>query len=125
MLQLFILAIFWEWQVGMKRVAIGLCWVGLWCLGLGLWLDPVALAASCRTIGGHQVCLLSLDRSAKHYWEYRASVSVDGVAGPIQVYDCRSRAKLRKDGSREYFTEQSVGDWVCWLYQQRQRRLRG
>ena len=37
-----------------------------------------AEAYTCRNYNGHQVCILSIKRSAKNHWEYRASVSADG-----------------------------------------------
>ncbi|MEH2027585.1 MAG: hypothetical protein V7K62_29185 [Nostoc sp.] len=42
----------------------------------------------------HQICILSISRSAKNYWEYRATVSVDGVKRPTEVYNCREGVKV-------------------------------
>ena len=88
---------------------------------LGGWLSfsfaiPAAQAAYCRTVEGHEVCILDIRRSAKNYWEYRASVSVDGVARPMAVYDCRDRTLLQSDGTRVSFRNDITGDVVCRLF---------
>ncbi|MEB3224222.1 MAG: hypothetical protein VKJ86_00280 [Synechococcus sp.] len=43
---------------------------------------------TCRTDGEHQICLVSLKRSAKYYWEYRAVLRIDGKKLPMQKFDC-------------------------------------
>jgi hypothetical protein len=60
-----------------------------------------AEAYTCRNYKGHQICILSIKRSAKNHWEYRASVSVDGVKTPVEVYNCR-------DGQRPLLTEDQI-----------------
>lgn len=47
---------------------------------------PAAAKPFCRTVSDRAICILSIKRSAKNYWKYRAAVSVDGVARPTDVY---------------------------------------
>jgi len=72
-----------------------------------------ARAAFCRTVNGHDICILSIKRSAKNYWEYRASVSVDGVARPVEIYDCRDRLRIQKNGTAVPFVENGPGELIC------------
>ncbi|NHC35730.1 hypothetical protein [Scytonema millei] len=74
-----------------------------------------AVAGVCRTRDGHQICILSLQRSAKNYWEYRADVSIDGVKGDTEVYNCRDRVKVRKDRVVA-FRSGDPGDLVCSFF---------
>lgn len=79
-------------------------------------MSPIASpaeAASCRTIADHKVCILSLKRSAKYYWEYRAQISVDGVVRPVEKYDCRHRIRVRSDGKEVKFKSGGFGDYIC------------
>lgn len=77
---------------------------------------PAQAAAICRTIQDHDICILSLKRSAKNFWEYNAAVSIDGKRGPKENYNCRSRYKTLRDGSIEYFDKDSIGSLVCKIY---------
>ncbi|GAB4198823.1 MAG: hypothetical protein Fur006_48980 [Coleofasciculaceae cyanobacterium] len=70
----------------MKYIAI------LLLLTLSFANAPPAEAALCRTSNDRLICILSIKRSAKNYWEYRAAISVDGVKRPIEVYNCRDSA---------------------------------
>ncbi|MCL1467510.1 hypothetical protein LAY41_24290 [Argonema galeatum A003/A1] len=72
-----------------------------------------AEASFCRNTNDRTICIISINRSAKNYWEYRASVSVDGVARPIEVYNCRDRIKIRKDGTIVPFQSSSPGKLIC------------
>ncbi|NJL38999.1 MAG: hypothetical protein HC840_22450 [Leptolyngbyaceae cyanobacterium RM2_2_4] len=74
-----------------------------------------ARAAFCRTVNGHDICILSIKRSAKNHWEYRASVSVDGVARPVEVYNCRDRQRTQKDGTVISFAENGPGELICTM----------
>jgi hypothetical protein len=93
--------------------------------------SPPALAAPvCRSIQDHDICILSIKRSAKNFWEYNAAVSIDGKRGPKEAYNCRSRYKTLRDGSIEYFDKSSlaaaklqqkplgeeIGSLVCKIY---------
>jgi hypothetical protein len=96
----------------------------LWAivLTIGTWQItlPALAAPICRTIQGQDVCLLTLKRSAKNFWEYNAAVSIDGKRGPKETYNCRSRYKTLRNGSIEYFAKDSIGDsigsLVCKIY---------
>lgn len=77
-----------------------------------------ANASVCRNYDGHQICILSIKRSAKKYWEYRASVSIDGVKTPIEVYNCRDRIKIQKDGTTLLFQPQAPEEMICSFFQQ-------
>ncbi|MGH8000531.1 MAG: hypothetical protein ACREPR_14155 [Brasilonema sp.] len=75
-----------------------------------------ALALVCRNRDAHQICILSIKRSAKNYWEYRAAVSVDGVKRPIEVYNCRSRVKVLQDGIALPFEHNDPGELICSFF---------
>lgn len=74
-----------------------------------------AFASSCRNYNDRSICILSIKRSAKNYWEYRAAVSVDGVERPIEIYNCRDRVRVRKDGTVVPFQPNGAGEFICNL----------
>lgn len=74
-----------------------------------------AAASVCRTYNGHQICILNIQRSAKNYWEYRASVSIDGVKVDTEVYNCRDRVKVQKHRVSP-FESGDPGEVVCSLF---------
>ena len=74
-----------------------------------------AIAKTCRTVGEQQICLISVKRSAKNYWEYRAVVEIDGDRRPLEVYDCRHRQRTTADGRLVKFTAQGAGPLICRL----------
>ena len=82
---------------------------------LSLAIAFPAVASVCRTRDGHQICILSLQRSTKNYWEYRADVSVDGVKGDTEVYNCRDRVKVQKDRVVP-FRSDDPGEVVCSFF---------
>ncbi|QQE67017.1 hypothetical protein GFS31_37230 [Leptolyngbya sp. BL0902] len=53
------------------------------------WPRPAVAALKCQPLGAHRVCLESVKRSAKYFWQYQGVVSVDGTALPLETYDCR------------------------------------
>ncbi|MBD2777326.1 hypothetical protein ICL16_36080 [Iningainema sp. BLCCT55] len=75
-----------------------------------------ALASTCRNYQGHQICIISIDRSAKNYWEYRAAVSVDGVKSPVKVYKCRTQVKIEQDGTVVPFGQNDAGKLICSFF---------
>ena len=78
---------------------------------------PVADAAMCRDRFEQQVCILKLKRSAKNYWEYRATVSIDGEKQRAkEIYNCRDRTLIRKGKYPIPFQPDSPGDLVCDLF---------
>ncbi|MBW4493612.1 MAG: hypothetical protein KME26_11115 [Oscillatoria princeps RMCB-10] len=72
-----------------------------------------AEASFCRHSNDHLICVLSIKRSAKNYWEYRAAVSVDGEKRPIEIYNCRQRVRVRKDGTAVPFQPKGAGELIC------------
>jgi len=70
-------------------------------------------ASPCRTLNGQAACILDIQRSAKHYWEYRVKVKVDSVTYPIALYNCRDRFSQTSDGQKLPFAPEGVGDWIC------------
>jgi hypothetical protein len=82
-----------------------------------LSLISPAFANVCRNYDGHEICILSIKRSAKKYWEYRAAVSVDGVKAPVEIYNCRAKFKVNQDGTASQFTENSPGEMICSFFQ--------
>lgn len=76
---------------------------------------PVAHALYCRTVNGHDICLVDVQRSAKNYWEYRVIVRVDGVDRPREVYNCRDRTKVQSDGRVVPFENPGPGLLICRL----------
>jgi len=92
----------------------------LLALPFAVWIINVtsapAEAESCRTFTGHEVCVNSIRRSGRSYWEYRTVVSIDGVKQPLELYNCRDRTRiLASDGSVIPFLTGKTGDWVCQL----------
>ena len=85
-------------------------------LVLSIALSLPAAAASCRTINNQTICILDIQRSAKNYWQYRASISVDGTAKPAEFYNCRDRHIVQKDGTRIKFEPNGIGNFICRLY---------
>lgn len=88
-------------------------WLLLICLSFPL----NANAAMCRDRDGHSVCILKLKRSAKYYWEYRATVSIDGQKKTQEIYNCRDRTLTRKNKFPIPFKSNKTGELVCSLFQ--------
>lgn len=76
-----------------------------------------AEASFCRNSNDHSICILSIKRSAKNYWEYRAAVSIDRVERPIEVYNCRDRIRVRPDGTFMWFDRNGAGELICRFFQ--------
>ena len=74
--------------------------------------SPVS-AFHCHTYQNHEICLVKIKRSAKNYWEYRASVTFDGVKRPIEVYNCRTQKRINKDNKKVPFQIGGVGEFIC------------
>jgi hypothetical protein len=91
-----------------KFISIGL---------LGWWMSVApANAEFCRQVDGHRICIVSIKRSAKNYWQYQAKVSTDGIEQPIASYDCRERSITDRDGNMSSFRSRKDGKIVCSLY---------
>lgn len=82
-------------------------------------IAPTADASVCRNYGEGQICILELKRSAKNYWEYRAIVSIDGVKKPLEIYNCRSRSTVKKDGKVVPFGEKDPGQFICIFFKKK------
>jgi hypothetical protein len=93
-----------------KCVAIALLLI------LSLSVAFPAFASVCRNYSGHQICIVSINRSAKNYWEYRAVVSVDAIKRPIEIYNCRTKAKVQKDGAIIPFADNDPGKLICSFF---------
>ncbi|EKD08679.1 hypothetical protein HFV01_29260 [Limnospira fusiformis SAG 85.79] len=93
----------------MRLIVLGLVWFGL----LSVMIVPVSEAAICRMIDNHQICIISLKRSAKYHWEYRAKLSIDGVAQGEWIYNCRDRLRVDSDGKQAKFEPNSFGEYLC------------
>lgn len=74
---------------------------------------PPAQAAFCRQRSGHTICILDIKRSAKNYWEYRATVRIDDRVRPPEIYNCRDRIRVKPDGSTIAFEPDSAGELIC------------
>ncbi|MDJ0510674.1 MAG: hypothetical protein QNJ64_15675 [Crocosphaera sp.] len=76
-------------------------------------IAPSAQAKFCRQIKEHQICIIKIKRSAKNYWEYRASVKIDQEIRPIEIYDCRQGHRITQKGEIIPFKSDPVGDLIC------------
>jgi len=70
----------------------------------------------CRTIKEHNICILSIKRSAKYYWRYRVAVSIDGEKRPVEIYNCRDRTRIRHDGVVVSFEPDGAGKLICSFF---------
>ncbi|MFW6359617.1 MAG: hypothetical protein ACOC0N_10465 [Chroococcales cyanobacterium] len=86
---------------------------------LGLSWDSPVQAAICQETGKHRICLGEIKRSAKYFWEYRASVTIDGQKVPRKVYNCRDRLRYDKKGNSVPFEQGGAGELICGLVNQR------
>ncbi|WP_346289462.1 hypothetical protein [Sphaerothrix gracilis] len=90
-------------------------------LSLLLWLAiaaPAQAFSRCQRQTEPEICILSLKRSAKYYWQYRAEVSIGGVKRPVEVYDCRRRMRTRSDGETVPFQADGPGSFICSFFKQ-------
>ncbi|NJL20288.1 MAG: hypothetical protein HC895_04770 [Leptolyngbyaceae cyanobacterium SM1_3_5] len=101
-------------------------------IALLIWLNfawPAAADAPiCRSVNGQEICILSIQRSAKNHWEYRATVSIDGQTRSwrpgtvsIEKYNCRDRIRVGQDGRAVPFEPQGAGELICRLADQKRR----
>lgn len=75
-----------------------------------------AEASLCRHSNDHSICILSIKRSAKNYWEYRVAISIDGVEKPMEVYNCRDRIRIDQDGNIVPFQDNDPGEIICSFF---------
>ncbi|MEY3867930.1 MAG: hypothetical protein RLZZ338_1821 [Cyanobacteriota bacterium] len=72
-----------------------------------------AIASFCRQLNGHLICIVSIERSAKNYWEYPTVISVDGIEKPREIYNCRNQTKTQNNGKIVSFESDGVGELIC------------
>jgi hypothetical protein len=74
---------------------------------------PAQAASFCRNYNDRVICILSIKRSAKYHWQYLATVSIDGIARPMEVYNCRDRSRIQRDGTVLSFEPYGAGELIC------------
>ena len=74
---------------------------------------PANAAITCQDFNGHEICVLNIKRSAKRYWNYRTTISIDGKKQPTEIYYCRSEFIIHNDGKLVRFKEDGVGNLIC------------
>ncbi|MBE9093353.1 hypothetical protein [Tychonema sp. LEGE 07203] len=89
------------------------CWLLLISV---FWVALPAEASVCRNYQGREICIVDIKRSAKNYWEYRVILSVDRVKQPLEVYNCRDRTTVKKDGTVLAFGQNNLGEIVCSFF---------
>ena len=77
-----------------------------------------ASANFCRQLDHHQVCVKDIKRSAKKYWEYRASLTIDDRTTALEFYDCRHRFRIDETGETRRFQINDGSELVCQLYKE-------
>ncbi|MBF2013897.1 MAG: hypothetical protein IGS23_01530 [Rivularia sp. T60_A2020_040] len=77
---------------------------------------PANAAVTCKDFNGHEVCILDIKRSAKRYWNYRTTISIDGEKQPSEIYNCRGEFKIQNDGKIVRFGEDGVGNLICKFF---------
>jgi hypothetical protein len=89
-------------------------------LFISIFLFPLpADATVCRNFQGQQICILNIQRSAKKYWEYRVTVGIDGVAQPVEIYNCRSRYRVTQGKVIVSFQQDDMGSLICKMLKPR------
>jgi hypothetical protein len=69
-------------------IASGLCLLVV-VLSIALLPIPPAYGVICRNYGAEEICLISIKRSAKYHWEYRAVLQINGKKQAKKRFDCR------------------------------------
>ncbi len=75
-----------------------------------------AQASFCKSIDTQKVCIVSIERSAKNYWEYQVQLSVDRIVQPRTVYNCQKELWLQPNGQWQKFSDSSVHAVACNLF---------
>lgn len=91
-------------------------------LTLIIWFLAISFpaeASTCYNYHGQSICILSIKRSAKYPWEYRAAVSIQDVIRPIEVYDCRQQVRIKKDRTVVPFQNNGAGELICSILNKR------
>lgn len=101
-----------------KRISIA-TWQFLFLLILVFWLiaTPGVKAATCQSITDKQVCIETIKRSAKNYWQYRVNLTIDNQKQVTRVYNCRDRYYTLPDRTQVYYPQNDpLAKSVCRLY---------
>lgn len=80
-----------------------------------LGINPAIAAPICRTTAHHNICIMSIKRSAKYHWQYRAAVKIDAEIRPVERYNCRRQERTRQDGKTVPFEPDGAGELICTL----------
>jgi hypothetical protein len=90
----------------------------VWAVIVLCWLaaPESAQATVCSQRDRQEVCLGSLQRSAKNYWEYRVRLKVDGRLQSPVIYDCRAGKKSWIAGVWMDLVVDAVDITACSLY---------
>lgn len=80
-----------------------------------VWIAASDAAPTCRMVGDRTICIMNIKRSAKNYWEYRASVKIDDQVFPVARYNCRDRTKTSQSGQTTPFQPNGAGTFICQL----------
>jgi hypothetical protein len=79
-------------------------------------LLSLLLTLPCLTLNNQTLCLQDIKRSAKNYWEYRVTLTLNNIPQPPELYNCRDRIITKKDKSRVKFSPQDLSNYICRLY---------
>jgi hypothetical protein len=77
---------------------------------------PAQATSFCRKLSSDTICIMSIKRSAKYYWQYQALVSINGTERPMETYNCRDRFLIQSNGQIKYFKSHSVGELICSFF---------
>jgi hypothetical protein len=82
------------------------------------WTAP-AEAKNCQYWRDREICFVQIKRSAKYYWEYRATVTIDGIKQTPTIYNCRTQKESPKKGRSIFFTNNGVGELICSFFEKK------
>lgn len=85
-------------------------------IALSLLVVSPAQAETCKQIGDKTVCILKIKRSAKNYWQYKATVQINGKKRPSQLYNCRSKNRIIAKGIVIPFSQNGAGELICSFF---------
>ncbi|MEO3703972.1 hypothetical protein [Trichormus azollae] len=75
-----------------------------------------AFALVCRNYDGDKICILNIKRSANKHWQPYFAMSFDRVKAAVEIYNCRAKFKVNKDGTVLQFRENSPGEMICSFF---------
>jgi hypothetical protein len=86
-------------------------------LTLSLFPTSPADAALCRQYHQHSICILNIKRSAKNYWQYQATLRIDGITQLKALYNCRRRTVTPESGITIGFDKDFTGEFICKFFE--------